>query len=355
MQVTLSIRTLMGDKMRKKRLYLSFFAAVFLIFSVFLISKLTMPKYVSVSREGNLISEYYRETDVGNTHGVVFIGDCEVYSSFIPPLLWERYGITSFVRGSPSQSVAQSYALLCETLEYETPSAVVLSVYALCREEKASEAYNRITLDGMRPSIHKMRAIYESTGEEESTLSYLVPLLRFHSRWSELEGEDVKYLFSRPRVSHNGYFMQKGVMAANDAEDDERSAPHPIPEKNLEYLELMLQVCRERGVELILVKAPIKSWRYPWYDDWSKEINGFAENNRIKYYDLTDDADVIGIDQSLDSYDGGLHLNVSGAEKTTLYFGDILKNEHNIKGSSDARYEMVWREKLDNYYKERNE
>ena len=312
-----------------------------------------MPKYVSASREGNLISEYYRETEVGNFHDVIFIGDCEAYSSFIPPLLYESCGITSFVRGSPSQTVAQSYALLCETLEYETPQAVVLSVYALCRENKASEAYNRMTLDGMRPSLHKLRAVKESIGEDESVISYFLPLLRFHSRWSELDGEDVEYLISRPRVSHNGYFMQKEIVAQDMTEREKVASPYPIPRQNIEYLDKMLGVCRELGVALVLVKSPTNSWRYPWYEEWSAEITQYAEGHGIAYYDLTKHSELIGIDMSLDSYDGGLHLNVTGAEKTTMYFGEIINNRHNIKVRTDVRTERVWREKLDIYYKEK--
>ena len=41
---------------------------------------LLMPKYMSTSREGGLIAEYYREENP--SHDVLFIGDCEVYESF---------------------------------------------------------------------------------------------------------------------------------------------------------------------------------------------------------------------------------------------------------------------------------
>ena len=33
--------------------------------------------------------------------------------------------------------------------------------------------------------------------EEESFLSYVFPLLRFHSRWSELKAEDFAYAFKK--------------------------------------------------------------------------------------------------------------------------------------------------------------
>lgn len=328
--------------------------SLFLI-ALSLLSSLVEPKYASGSREGNLIAEYYRESDSKSLHDVIFVGDCEAYSTFVPPLLWERYGITSFVRGSPSQTIAQSYTLITETLQYETPKAIVLSVYALCREEGAREAYNRITLDGMRPSLHKLRAVFSSIGEEESAISYFVPLLRYHSRWNELSAEDFKYLFKRPQVSHNGYLLKKEIEAPENVECEKGEAPHDLPRENLDYLDRIIKECKKSGVELILVKAPVDSWLYPWYEEWDREINGWAEMNGVKYYDLIIHKGQIGLDMSCDSYDGGLHLNVFGAEKTTLYFGEILQKEHNIAPHHGEKTVSRWKEKLDKYYKERNE
>ncbi len=333
----------------KKKYILSFIsAAVIFCLLLSLFSMLAEPKYVTESREGNLISEYYAEVDAGRAHDVIFVGDCEAYSSFLPPMMYERYGITSFVRASPSQSMAQSYYLIKETLAYEEPRAVVFSVYAVCREGSVSEAYNRMTLDGMRMSYEKLCAVRESLTEGESILSYFLPLLRFHSRIYELTEDDFKYLLGRPTASHNGYFMQKGIMPPSDSERGGDLA-EPLPRENLDYLDRMLSLCRESGVELILVKTPTDSWRYPWYDEWSLELREYADERGISYYDLRDFADEIGIDMRYDSYDGGMHLNVWGAEKVSEYFGAILKEGYGISGERNE----IWDKKLDEYYKER--
>ena len=186
-------------------------------------------------------------------------------------------------------------------------------------------------------------------------ISYFVPLLRFHSRWDELQREDLEYIFSRPCVSHNGYFMQKGVLADGGGECEEGAASTSLPKENLDYLRRIAKECSESGVELILVKSPICSWRYPWYDEWDRELETFLKPYGIRYYNMIESATDIGIDMRYDSYDGGLHLNLYGAEKTTLYFGEILKREHNIKGSTDVHTDMVWSEKLEKYYRERDE
>ena len=138
------------------------------------LTALVRPKYAD-NPEGALIGEYYGEA---GDHDILFIGDCEVYESFVPAVLWEKYGISSYVRGSPQQLVWQSYYLLEDSFRYEKPKAVVFNVLALKYGTPQNEAYNRMTLDGMKWSSSKIDAINASMTEEESFVEYVFPLLR---------------------------------------------------------------------------------------------------------------------------------------------------------------------------------
>ena len=84
-----------------------------------------MPKYMDDVMEGGMVQEYYDEV---KDHDVIFIGDCELYENISPAVLWEEYGINSYIRGSAQQLVWQSYYLLEETLTYEKPEVVVFNV-----------------------------------------------------------------------------------------------------------------------------------------------------------------------------------------------------------------------------------
>ena len=314
---------------------------------------LLMPKYMSASREGALIGEYYAES---GGHDVLFVGDCEVYESFTPPTLWEEYGITSYIRGSAQQLIWHSYYLLEEMLEREQPKAVVFNVYAMKYGTPQDEAYNRMTLDAMRWSSSKVDAIHASMTEEESFLSYVFPLLRFHSRWSQLSGEDFQYLFSRDRVSHNGYMMQTAILPR---EESHRKPPmlgdYTLPATSMSYLDRMRELCAAHGVELILIKAPTNTVKYHWYDEWDAQIVAYAETHGLAYYNFIPQAAEIGLDWSTDTYDMGYHLNVWGAEKLTSYFGRILSEEHGIGDRrGEAETAQLWNEKLNAYKAERD-
>lgn len=253
--------------------------AVLTLGSLFLLQRLLEPKYVEDVVEGALIAEYYEEekdSDV-REHDVVFIGDCEVYENFSPAVLWQEYGINSYIRGSAQQLIWQSYYLLEDTLRYETPKVIVFNVLSLKYNEPQKEAYNRMTLEGMKWSLSKVKSIQASMTDSEHFLDYVFPILRYHSRWSDLDKEDVEYLFRSRRVSHNGYYMRVDVKPAENVPAGQPLADYSFGENAMSYLDKMTELCEEKGIQLVLIKAPSL---YPyWYDEWEEQVEAYAEEH----------------------------------------------------------------------------
>ena len=314
--------------------------------SLWLLQRLLMPKYMGDIVEGALISEYYKET---TDHDVIFVGDCEVYENFSPITMWEDYGITSYIRGSAQQLIWQSYYLLEETLEYEKPEVVVFNVLSMKYDTPQKEAYNRMTLDGMKWSKSKVDDIRASMMEDEEFADYVFPILRYHSRWQELTSDDFKYLFTRRPVSQSGYYMRIDVKPAQTFPKPKKLANYEFGENSWKYLEKMRKLCEEKGIQLILVKAPSL---YPaWYDEWDEQIKEYAKTYELPYYNFLELTDEVGIDFTKDTYDGGLHLNLSGAEKMGAYFGKILREEFQVPDRrNDEKIASVWAEKCAAYY-----
>lgn len=334
----------------KKRIIISVSAILVLAIIFALCTALVVPKYTDKTQlEGRLTYEYYGEA---GGHDVIFIGDCEVYESFIPSVMWEKYGISSYVRGSAQQLAWHSYYLLEETFKYESPRVVVFNVLALKYGEPQSEAYNRMTLDGMRWSTSKVGAIFASMTEGESFIDYVFPLLRYHSRITELGEDDFKYAFREPeRVSHSGYLMQAGIVPMPEDIGTPLTRLDDLPDSSMEYLERMRLLCEENGAELVLVKAPTNHTRYWWYEQWEMQICDYAEQNGLVYYNLIPLCEEIGIDWSRDTYDEGMHLNVYGAEKTSEYFGKILSELRGVADRrSDAELSELWQGRVEKYY-----
>ena len=302
--------------------------------------RLVQPKYMSDVVEGNLIADYYNS---GKDHDVLFIGDCECYENFSPVTLWRNYGISSYIRGSAQQLIWQSYYLLEDTLRYEKPEVVVFNVLSMKYGEPQNEAYNRMSIEGMRWSSSKIGNIKASMTDEESALSYVFPVLRYHSRWSELTADDFKYYFGAKPDFYSGYYLRADAKPAANVPNPTPLTDYAFSDTCWDYLNRMMQLCAENDIKLVLVKAPSL---YPfWYDEWDQQICEFSEKFHVPYVNFlnADKLEATGIDFETDTYDGGLHLNVYGAEKLADWFGGYLKERYDLQDrSQEPQLKAEW-------------
>ena len=261
--------------------------------------------------------------------------------------MYDEEGIKAYVRGSSQQLIWQSYYILKETLKYEIPKVVVLNVNSLRYgkdSDKVSEAYNRLMIDNMKWSKEKIDLINESMTEEENMLSYVFPILRYHSRFDELTKEDFKYLFKGKENTYNGFLVNKNIKPVTNLPTKRNLASYEFPKECIEYLDKIVKLCNENDIKLVLIKAPSV---YPyWYDEYDEKIKDYSEENNIDYYNLLEKAEEIGLDYQFDTYDGGLHLNFYGAKKLSKYFAKILKSNYNL---TDFSGDEIYDEKLEKY------
>ena len=312
--------------------------------------KLVSLKYINLYPEGSFISDYYKED---NSHDVIILGDCEAYTSFSPITMYKEVGITSFVRGNSQQLIGQSYYILLETLKYEIPKVVVLSVGGMRYNPGIKEEYNRLLLDKMKWSKEKVELIKYSMIDGENFLSYVFPLLRYHSRIKELTSDDVEYLFKDEVVSHNGFLINQDVKPLSTLPKKKQLANYNFSDDNISYLKKIVKLCKDNNIELILVKAPVI---YPyWYDEYDEFIQSFASEYGVDYYNFAKLVSDININFKTDTYDGGKHLNLNGAEKLSKYFAHILVEKYNLSNHLEEKIKNDYNKKYERYVKEINE
>ena len=324
--------------MRKFRILI--IIVIFILLFLFF-TRLLSPKYATSLVEGSMISQYYNES---KDHEVVFIGDCEVYANFSPMVMYEEEGIKAYIRGSSQQLIWQSYYILEETLKYEIPKVVVFNVNSMRYSEPVSEEYNRLTIDYMKWSKQKVDIINASMTEEESIWYYIFPILRYHSRYDKLTEEDFEYLFKRKDNTFNGFLVNKNVKPVENLPVQRKLATYQFEDICYDYLNKITKLCKDNGIELVLIKAPSL---YPyWYNEYDEQIRNYAEENDIAFYNLKNNVEEIGIDYSADTYDGGLHLNLNGATKLSKFFAKLLKENYNL---TDCRGDSLYEQKLEEY------
>lgn len=333
------------NKKKTKRIKTFLLSSALIAAVLFLMQRLLMPKYADGIVEGAMVAEFYEEE---KNFDVIFIGDCEVYENFSPVTLWENYGINSYIRGSAEQYIFQSYYLLKDTLRYEKPKVLVFNIQSLQFDSSRSEAYNRMSIDGMRWSPAKIGSILASMTPEEHFIEYVFPILRYHSRWKELTGTDLKYMFKNPKITHNGYYMRVDVRAAENIPKGRPLGDYSFGENAWKYLDMIRECCAENGIDLLLIKAPSL---YPyWYEEWDRQVVDYASEYGLTYINFLDHIDEIGLDYNTDTYDGGLHMNLSGAEKCADYIGSILSAQYGVSDMrTDEHLCKVWKEKIADY------
>jgi len=330
----------------KKILALAISIILFTV-ALFGAQNLLVPKYMDEAREGMLTREYYSDV---HQNDLLIIGDCEVYENISPITLWEEHGIPSFIRGGAQQLIWHSWAMLEDALRHETPKVVLLSVLAMMYGEPQRETYNRMALDGLKPSRTKFEAIRASMMPDESLASYFLPLLRFHSRWSELTRADLRYYFTRRQVGIAGFVMRCDVKPVDWEPDPDLLPNYGFGPKAWEYLDKITALCAEKNIQLVLFKAP--SLEPYWYPQWEEQIVQYAEKHNLAYLNALDKINEIGIDYQVDTYDAGLHLNRQGAEKMARYLGEFLR-EHCpslTDRRGEAAFESDWAVKRAQYY-----
>ena len=165
----------------------------FLIIAVILLalSPVLMPKtnkdLINKSAQG-----FLAEPD--NSIDVLVVGDSLAYSSIIPLKLFNDYGITSYVCGTPSQKLSYSEDFVRRVFKNQKPKLVVLET------------------DGVFRRSYPTQTISFRMEDWFFTFQY-------HDRWKKLSLSDFSFEFKNDYiVNDKGYRMYKGVKAANTKE-----------------------------------------------------------------------------------------------------------------------------------------
>ena len=236
-----------------------------------------------------------------NSLDVLFLGDSEAYSGFVPMALWKDTGIASFVCASVDQKPYETEDFLREALKNQSPKVVVLETNVLYR-------------------------VYPSTDALIPSVEPYIPALRYHDRWKSLTLADFT---QRPHYTaqspDRGYHLLTGAQSA-DIEGYMRPMEEwePLSRQNREYLQKIADLCREKNAQLILFSVPSPT---NWTVRRHNTVGDTAGELDVPYLDgnLMD----LGIDWDLDTYDAGDHLNYYGAAKVTAFLADYLRqNAH---------------------------
>lgn len=323
----------------KKNIKIILKVIIFILIGVIifaLISRILIPDWIKDDGSTIAIKSFYNEPK--DSLDTVFVGNSSVYKSISPIELWKEYGITSYDYSSPEQRIWLSYYLIKECLIYQSPKVIFLNVDEAFTEDDATEQSIRKALDNMKYNGAKKEAMNDKIFNISNfdKLSYIFPILRYHSRWDSLNGDDLILDIDEYYTIHKGYVMSKNQKAYVKGNEDISQVS--IGTKSTTYLEKIIDLCKENNIELVLMYIPSPM---TWSENKNEEMQEFATSHNVRYIDMNINCD-LDMNWDKDTEDGGWHLNLYGARKVTNYLGKILKEEYHFISHKDDEEYSYW-------------
>lgn len=311
-----------------------------------------------------------------DTVDVLFVGSSHVADNISPMTIYEETGICGYSLATVGQTIDMSYYTLKRAFLTQHPSIVVQDVGTLYKSENENWAWTWLVLLNEQPLDElklEMAKAYDAHWYSEGVLPAMIPMIKYHSRWNQLTALDFKWrddglyysagydLFTSaiPAETDVDSFnaLSEEVKARNDrpllyhgvdGEVKTQDAAEPLYEEEmseiqLEYLKKIQVLCEENNATLILVKTP--GIFYPvstataWTSVKSAAVKELAAQMDAPFYDLMYEYNTV--DFSTDSYDGGRHLNYSGARKVSKQIGEILKNTYGCPENRNETYDSM--------------
>ena len=300
---------------KKELLRLLGFCAVILVLTLAL-NALLKPKWSEGYGSGTVIRGFYKMPK--DSVDVLILGSSNVICGVDANTMLEEYGISAYSCGTEAQPMFGSYAWLCEGMRRQSIKAVVLDMGSIF--DRYDEPGYRKVFDYMRPSALKLRLLAEykrDIAPDADISSYILPLILYHSRFSELTREDISFR----RDSLRGFYPRSEIRNKDfDGIGTETSAEcKEIPEADLASFYKLAEKCRERDIPLIHIScASVK-----FTAEKHNAVKKLADENGLVFLDFNETDKWPEIDYADDMADFE-HFNLFGAKKVTRVISDTL-------------------------------
>ncbi len=308
------------------------FIAVFVVLLIFA-SYILRPSSDTKTR----FAGFYAEPK--NTIDVIVIGSSPVAPLYAAPLIWNEYGITLYPLGTNSQPTNGIKYLVEEARKRQHDSLFVIDVSLFMVEPQSllTEPNIRNIVDNMTYSLNRKVAINELVENPSERLNYYFDISKYHTilRSGEFDADSFKYFDFAVPSQYKGYFFVDAVEPFDPVDVSGITETKSIPLESEQILIDLMDYCKTQDIDAMFVIAP-----YIASDERKMSHNylqALIESKGYPFIDFNDKAQQIGIDYATDLYNRN-HLNVSGAQKFSMYFGAYLADTHGFvdnRGNTD--------------------
>ncbi len=335
--------------MTKKNL---FKIIIFILICIFMLKSLSYIMRTGGESKARFAGFYAEKR---NSIDVLMIGSSTVGTSFSAPYMWDRYGFTSYPLSTNSLRPKAIKYLIEEGLKYQSPDLIVIEMRTFIADDDemaSDEGHVRETVDNMRYSFNRIRAINALTEKYEDKLPFYLDIMKYHSNWGSLlqPGEWLMFEYRKKNITKGFEYKKRRQLFRTDdtpaVYTDERLE---IPKEQEAVLRDLLQYLKDKGLNALFVVTPRADLES--YEPQMNYCSDIVTEAGYDFLDLNYRYDDMGFDYRYD-LDDGAHTNLWGAIKCSDALGRYINDNYSLKKTYSQSTISEW-DKSYEYFSER--
>lgn len=280
----------------------------------------------------------------------VYVGSSNCYSFWNSMIAWNEYGINVWPYATNGMMFEATEYIIREARKTQPDALYIVNINTLCDPDKNM---NRIhwNVDYMPFSFNKMALINRLSDvcgfSLSESMECYIPMIRYHSRWSELQKEDFTYEVDGMKgAPHYNTFLKKSEdVTSQYIVSDEKTT---LTDEMQETINSLLDYCDKEEVNVLFVTVPRAE------DDENatkifKAANELLESRGYPTLYLTESLDEMNLDLTTDYYNYR-HTNIHGSIKFTRYFSEYLIENYKLEDKRGNKAYSSWDAGWEKYY-----
>ena len=294
------------------------------------------------------ITGFYEEED--NSLDAVYIGSSTCYAFWNSLVGWNEYGIAIYPYASNDQPFEATEYLIKETRKTQSDAVFIVNIKMIEDDGTISTDRMHYLLDYIPSSITKLQLtnylVEKANYSFSESLEFYLPVIRFHTRWSELTPKDFDYEVDGLKGAsfYSTYLNDHEDLSSQYIVTDETNE---IAESTIETLDSLLDYCEEEDINILFVTVP----QVRKTEEEIKNINALAEYISARGFDvlsLLNEADEVGLDLTQDFYNY-MHANIHGSIKYTHFLAKYLIENYGFEDKRGQEEYSDWDEGYTSY------
>lgn len=307
------------------------------------------------------------KTKPADSFDVLYFGTSELKTAVFPTAIYQESGITGYNLSTTNKAAMTMYYQLEYALRYQNPKLVCCDFSALYEECLPSEretVYRKVvdTMPDWDLKKDMIRSI-KTMEPEQSVLSYIFPMLRYHGIWSELTEENFRdaYVYDETQINYaNGCTLIRQTYPDEpyglipeiwDAPKSEE----PVSRTGAEWYDRFIALCHEKGIAVAALLPPALGFANEKAAHWDT-TKEYLESRGVDIidYNTWEAAQRLELGIAEDYMDNS-HMSYQGALKVSRDLAGLLAEQYDLPDHRNDESAKIWNQQWEDFCMEYGE